>query len=78
MRPPASVFLRGNPFVNKGDVVVLKNPNDPFFGYYAAVMKVTRKRVFILLPHGVTVRKRKNLRKAADTSCLEIFNLNEF
>ena len=78
MRSPASVFLCGNPFINKGDVVVIKNPNDPYFGFYAAVMKVKRKRVFILLPHGVTVRKRKNLRKAADISCLEIFNINEF
>ena len=78
MRSPASVFLCGNPFINEGDVVVIKNPNDPYFGYFAAVMKVTRKRVFILLPYGITVRKRKNLRKAADASCLENLNINEF
>ena len=71
MRSPASVFLTGNPFINVGDVVVIKNQKDPYFGFYAAVMKVSRKRVYILLPHGVTVRKRKNLRKAADSSCLE-------
>ena len=70
MITPSGHFLTRNRFINVGDIVIVKNKKDKYYGYYAAVVKVTKKRIFILLPDGVTNRKRTNLVKAADHSLL--------
>lgn len=67
---PSGHFLTRNRFINVGDVVIVKNKKDKYYGHFASVVKVTKKRIFILLPDGVTNRKRKNLMKAADHSLL--------